>query len=104
MSRPPGSGPTCRPCRSPPPARVRSRATGTPADTERLKGLGAAAVLDYPAAPVADQVRAASPGGIDALIDLVSYAPDDLPLTTLRKGGKVASSLGAASDEALTAD
>jgi len=79
-------------------------ATGTPADTERLKGLGAAAVLDYTAAPVADQVRAAYPGGIDALIDLVSYAPDDLPLAALRKGGKVASSLGAASDEALTAD
>jgi NADPH:quinone reductase len=42
--------------------------------------------------------------GIDALIDLVSYAPDDLPLTALRKGGTVASSLGAASDEALAAD
>ena len=79
-------------------------ATGTPADTERLKGLGAATVLDYTTAPVADQVRAAYPGGIDALIDLVSYAPDDLPLTALRKGGTVASSLGAASDEALAAD
>src|SRR6266568_1799455 len=79
-------------------------ATGTPADTERLTGLGAATVLDYTTAPVADQVRAAYPGGIDALIDLVSYAPDDLPLTALRKGGKVASSLGAASDEALAAD
>jgi len=79
-------------------------ATGTPADAERLKGLGAAVVLDYTAAPVADQVRAAYPDGIDALIDLVSYAPDDLPLWALRKGGKVASSLGAASDEALAAD
>jgi NADPH:quinone reductase-like Zn-dependent oxidoreductase len=78
-------------------------ATGTPADTERLKGLGAAIVLDYTTAPVADQVRAAYPDGIDALIDLVSYAPDDLPLTALRKGGKVASSLGAVSDEALAA-
>jgi NADPH:quinone reductase-like Zn-dependent oxidoreductase len=79
-------------------------ATGTPADAGRLKGLGASAVLDYTTAPVADQVRAAYPDGIDALIDLVSYAPDDLPLTALRKGGKVASSLGAASDEALAAD
>ncbi len=79
-------------------------ATGTPADTERLTGLGAATVLDYTTALVADQVRAAYPGGIDALIDLVSYAPDDLSLTALRKGGKVASSLGAASDEALAAD
>jgi len=79
-------------------------ATGTPADTERLKGLGAATVIDYTTAPVAGQVRAAYTDGIDALIDLVSYAPDDLPLTALRKGGTVASSLGAASDEALAAD
>lgn len=79
-------------------------ATGKPADTGRLKGLGAAAVYDYTTAPVADQVRAAYPDGIDALIDLVSYAPDDLPLTALRKGATVASSLGAASDEVLAAD
>jgi NADPH:quinone reductase-like Zn-dependent oxidoreductase len=79
-------------------------ATGTPADAGRLKVLGASAVLDYTTAPVADQVRAAYPDGIDAVIDLVSYAPDGLPLTALRKGGKVVSSLGAASDEALAAD
>jgi len=79
-------------------------ATGTPADTGRLKGLGASAVIDYTTGPVADQIRAAYPDGIDALIDLVSYAPDDLPLTALRKGGKVASTLGAASDEVLAAD
>ena len=79
-------------------------ATGIPADAARLRRLGASAVIDYTAAPVADQVRAAYPDGIDALIDLVSYAPDDLPLSALRKGGKVASSLGAASDEALAAD
>ncbi len=70
-------------------------ATGTAADAGRLKDLGATVVLDYTAAPVTDQVRAAYPDGIDALIDLVSYAPDDLPLSALRKGGKVASSLGA---------
>ena len=79
-------------------------ATGTPADAERLRGLGATSVLDFTAAPVADQVRAAYPDGIDALIDLVSYAPDNVPLTVLRKGGKLASTLGAASDEALAAD
>ncbi len=49
-------------------------ATGTPGDTERLKGLGAATVLDYTAASVADQVRASYPGGIDALIDLARAA------------------------------
>jgi NADPH:quinone reductase-like Zn-dependent oxidoreductase len=79
-------------------------ATGTAADAGRLKDLGATVVLDYTAAPVTDQVRAAYPDGIDALIDLVSYAPDDLPLSALRKGGKVASSLGAANDEALAAE
>jgi len=79
-------------------------ATGTSADAVRLKELGASAVIDYTAVPVADQVRAAYPDGIDALIDLVSYAPDDLPLTALRKGGTVVSSVGAASDEALAAE
>jgi NADPH:quinone reductase-like Zn-dependent oxidoreductase len=79
-------------------------ATGTPADAERLTGLGAATVLDYTATSVADQVRAAYPDGVDAVIDLVSYAPDNLPLSAVRKGGKVVSSLGAASDEALAAE
>jgi NADPH:quinone reductase-like Zn-dependent oxidoreductase len=78
-------------------------ATGTADDTERLTALGAATVIDYTVGPVADQVRASYPDGIDALIDLVAYAPDDLPLTAVRKGGKVASSLGAANDQALAA-
>jgi NADPH:quinone reductase-like Zn-dependent oxidoreductase len=76
-------------------------ATGTAVDAERLTALGASAVFDYTAGPVADQVLAAHPDGVDALIDLVAYAPDGLPLTAVRKGGKVASTLGAASDEVL---
>jgi len=78
-------------------------ATGTPADAERLTRLGAATVIDFTAAPVADQVRAAYPDGVDALIDLATYAADDLPLTALRKGGRVASSLDAADAEVITA-
>jgi NADPH:quinone reductase-like Zn-dependent oxidoreductase len=76
-------------------------ATGTADDAERLTGLGASSVVDYTAGPVADQVLAAHPDGVDALVDLVAYAPDGLPLTAVRKGGKVASTLGAANDEVL---
>jgi NADPH:quinone reductase-like Zn-dependent oxidoreductase len=78
-------------------------ATGAPGDTGRLTALGAAAVIDYTTAPVADQVRAAYPDGVDALVDLVAYAPDDLALTAVRKGGTVVSSLRAADEQALAA-
>lgn len=76
-------------------------ATGAPEDTERLTSLGASTVIDYTSAPVAEQLRTAYPDGVDALIDLVSYTPDGLPLDTVRKGGTVASSMGAAHDETL---
>jgi NADPH:quinone reductase-like Zn-dependent oxidoreductase len=78
-------------------------ATGTAADTGRLKSLGAATVVDDTIAPVADEIRAAYPDGIDALIDLVACAPNDLPLAAVCRGGTVASSLRAASDQALSA-
>lgn len=78
-------------------------ATGKPADTGRLTGLGAAAVIDYTAGPVAEQVLAAYPDGVDALIDLVAYAADALPLSAVRKGGTVVSTLNAADDQALAA-
>jgi len=76
-------------------------ATGTAVDVERLRGLGAGTVIDFTAGPVAEQVRAAYPDGVDALIDLVAYGPDALPLDAVRKGGTVASTLGAAHDETL---
>lgn len=78
-------------------------ATGRPADAGRLTGLGAAAVIDYTAGPVAGQVLAACPDGVDALIDLVAYVADALPLSAVRKGGKVVSTLNAADDQALAA-
>jgi NADPH:quinone reductase-like Zn-dependent oxidoreductase len=79
-------------------------ATGTPADADRLTGLGAATVVDHTAAaPVADQVTAAYPDGVDGLIDLVSRSAEGLPLSALRKGGKVASTLNAADEQALAA-
>jgi NADPH:quinone reductase-like Zn-dependent oxidoreductase len=78
-------------------------ATGTGDDAARLTELGAASVIDYTATPVAEQVLAAHPDGVDALIDLVSRTADSLPLTAVRKGGKIASTLGAASEETLAA-
>ncbi|MFP8907402.1 NADP-dependent oxidoreductase [Streptomyces atacamensis] len=79
-------------------------ATGTPADADRLTGLGAARVVDHTSGtPVADQVTTAYPDGVDALIDLVSHSPDGLPLGALRKGGKVASTLNAADERVLAA-
>ena len=59
-------------------------------------------MVDDTIAPVADEIRAAYPDGIDALINLVACAPDDLPLAAVRWGGAVASSLRA-SDQALAA-
>jgi NADPH:quinone reductase-like Zn-dependent oxidoreductase len=76
-------------------------ATGTSDDAGRLAALGAATVVDHTAAPLADQVRAAYPDGVDGLIDLVARTADDLPLGLVRKGGTVASSNGAADDQAL---
>ncbi|MDX3636382.1 NADP-dependent oxidoreductase [Streptomyces europaeiscabiei] len=78
-------------------------ATADAADADRVKGLGAATVIDYTRGDVAAQVRAAHPDGVDALVDLIAYAPDALPLDLVRKGGKVASTLGAADDQALAA-
>lgn len=76
-------------------------ATGTPADVDRLTRLGASEVVDYTAAPVADQVRAAYPHGVDGLIDLVAFGPDQLPLTAVHRGGRVASTLNAADEQVL---
>lgn len=78
-------------------------ATGTAADTTRLTELGAGTVIDYTSGSVAEQVRALYPDGVDALVDLVSFTSDGLPLDVVRKGGKVASTMGAADEQALAA-
>ena len=78
-------------------------ATGNAEDKDRLTTLGAHTVIDHTAGPLAQQVRASHPAGVDALIDLVNYAPDGLPLDAVREGGKVASTMGAATDEPLAA-
>jgi NADPH:quinone reductase-like Zn-dependent oxidoreductase len=76
-------------------------ATGTKQDTERLTDLGATTVVDYATGDVAGQVRASYPDGVNALIDLVAYATQALPLDVVRPGGTVASTLGAADASVL---
>ncbi|WP_411152562.1 NADP-dependent oxidoreductase [Streptomyces sp. A30] len=78
-------------------------ATAGSADIDRVKGLGATTVIDFTQGDVTEQVRTAHPDGVDALVDLISYTPDGLPLDLVRKGGKVTSTLGAADDQTLAA-
>ncbi|SFU09119.1 NADPH:quinone reductase [Geodermatophilus amargosae] len=77
-------------------------ATGKPEDTDRLTQLGAARVIDYTAGPVADQVRAAYPDGVDALVNLTGMDPSAAPIAAVRSGGKV-SGVAAVPDEATLA-
>ncbi|MGR7027517.1 NADP-dependent oxidoreductase [Geodermatophilus sp. URMC 62] len=74
-------------------------ATGRPADTERLTALGASRVIDHTAGPVAEQVRAAYPDGVDALVSLHGMDPSGTPIAAVRAGGKVAG-VAAVPDEA----
>jgi NADPH:quinone reductase-like Zn-dependent oxidoreductase len=77
-------------------------ATGTAADTDRLTALGATTVIDHTASPVAEQVRAAYPDGVDALVSLYGMDPSGTPIAAVRAGGKVAG-VAAVPDEATLA-
>jgi NADPH:quinone reductase-like Zn-dependent oxidoreductase len=66
-------------------------ATGTATEIDRLSGLGATTVVDFTAGPVSDQVRATHPEGVDALVNLVGFAPDDIPFAAVRPGGTISS-------------
>jgi NADPH:quinone reductase len=65
-------------------------------DADYLRELGVAEQLDRDSEVVA-AVRAAHPNGIDALLDVVSYAPGDFD-GALKDGARVASSNGAAGE------
>jgi NADPH:quinone reductase-like Zn-dependent oxidoreductase len=78
-------------------------ATGTAADTDRLTGLGAATVVDFTAGSVADQIRAAYPAGVDALINLAGFTPDDIPVNAVREGGRISSTTVLPDEAALDA-
>jgi len=74
-------------------------APGLPEDTDYLRGLGAAEVLDRNG-DVAAQVRERYPDGVDALADFASGSPDQLNAyaAVVRDGGRIASRAGAAGE------
>jgi NADPH2:quinone reductase len=74
-------------------------APGLAEDSDYLRGLGAAEVLDRNGDIVA-AVRERYPNGVDALLDLVSATPEALNAyaAVVRDGGRIASSAGAAGD------
>jgi len=73
-------------------------ATGTATEAESLTALGATTVVDYTTGSVAEQVRAAYPDGVDALVNLVGNTPAEVPLDAVRKDGKVATTMAPDAD------
>jgi NADPH2:quinone reductase len=67
-------------------------APGLAEDGDYLRGLGVGELIDRNA-DVATVVRESRPHGVDAVLDLVSQAPD---ASVLKEGGRLASPLGAA--------
>ena len=74
-------------------------ATGLPEDEEYLRGLGVNEVVDRDR-DIAAAVREHIPDGVDALLDVVSYSPDDFNANAaaLKPGGRGATPLGAAGE------
>ncbi|CAA9462189.1 MAG: Bifunctional protein: zinc-containing alcohol dehydrogenase; quinone oxidoreductase (NADPH:quinone reductase); Similar to arginate lyase [uncultured Rubrobacteraceae bacterium] len=74
-------------------------APGFPEDEDYLRGLGVDEVLER-GDDIVRVVRERHPDGVDALLDLVSYAPEgfDAHATVLKPGGRGASALRAAGD------
>ena len=71
-------------------------APALPEDADYLRGLGLAEQLDRDGDVVA-AVRSRHPDGVDALLDLISYAPGAFD-GALKEGARVASSMGAAGE------
>jgi NADPH:quinone reductase-like Zn-dependent oxidoreductase len=78
-------------------------ATGTEAEHETLTALGAKTVVDYSAGSVVDQVLAAHPDGVDALVNLVGSATGEIPLQAVRREGTVATTTMAPDADTLSA-
>jgi NADPH:quinone reductase-like Zn-dependent oxidoreductase len=70
---------------------------------EYLRELGAHTVIDFTEAPTHEQVAAAYPEGIDAVLDLVTPAGGEIALLTglVRDGGTVISTNHATDPETL---
>nr|WP_295870800.1 NADP-dependent oxidoreductase [uncultured Chitinophaga sp.] len=77
---------------------------GDDAGAKRMHQLGAAVTVNYKKAPLADQVKAKFPQGIDGLIDMVSdKAGFENNLQLVKEGGGAFTTLFIADDEALKA-
>ena len=74
-------------------------ASALPEDAVFLRGLGVAEVIDR-GGDVPAAVRQLHPDGVDGLIDLVSYSPDDFNTNAsmLKDGGRGATPLSAAGE------
>jgi NADPH:quinone reductase-like Zn-dependent oxidoreductase len=67
---------------------ARVLATGTPEVADHLRDLGAHTVIDFTQAPTHEQVAAAHPDGIDAVVDLVTPTGGDIsPMAGLLRAG-----------------
>ncbi|MGW7577697.1 NADP-dependent oxidoreductase [Streptomyces sp. NPDC054765] len=78
-------------------------ATARPAKAELMRTLGAAETVDHTAGPLADQVLAAHPDGVDVLIDMTGGPREFAELTrTVRDGGTAVSLIGSADADELT--
>jgi NADPH2:quinone reductase len=71
-------------------------------NTDYVRGLGAADVIDYTVGDVAERLRSRYPDGIDAIADMVGNKDTVTRLSDqLRPGGTAASAAGGADEEAL---
>jgi NADPH2:quinone reductase len=74
-------------------------------DSERIRAYGAIETIDHTKASLVDTVRQAHPGGIDALLDLVSDAAGFASLVSLvREGGSAVTTRYVADEDALRAN
>ena len=74
-------------------------------DAERMRSYGATQTIDHTEVSLVDAVRQAHPGGIDALLDLVSDASGFAALASLVKaGGKAVTTRYVADEGALLAN
>ena len=78
-------------------------ATGKPESADRLRALGASTVIDHHTADVVEQVRAAHPDGVDALVNVAGFDPAAVPLHAVRNGGKLSTTTAEPDADTLSA-
>jgi NADPH:quinone reductase-like Zn-dependent oxidoreductase len=78
-------------------------ATGKPESADRLRALGASTVLDHHTVDVVEQVRAAHPDGVDALVNVGGHDPAAVPVGAVRNGGKLSTTTAEPDADTLAA-